>query len=324
MATLDTYLTEGALPTGVNGDMAYVTATDRIYLNDAGTWRFWDKSGVAGVDANDLAYTGAKAGNPESGTNYVCSVQPDCHYDASKYVTLSSAAADLGDNVDAWGDRSGNGNDATQTGGTEQPTYVKNHSNFGLQWPSSPTLGFLDTNYTPGSGHVGHTLVVVANIPNTAYYTGMLTNSGATLFYSAGLSVNTTLDPSGTSVGGNLFYASTRTNVASQYTRIYAILDVIGDQKMFQNLAETYSGSASHSQAGINARLDDVYWIGKNGWQTMGDTNLDGHGGIIYEALIFQSALSYTVTDGNLSAGNLKIIVDYLMNKYQISTDLIS
>jgi hypothetical protein len=324
MATLDTYATEGDLPTGANGDMAYVTATDRIYLNDAGTWRYWNYDAVAGVDANDLAYTGARTGNPTSGTNYVITTQPDCHYDASKYVELSSSGAALGDAVDLWGDRSGNANNATQTGGTDQPTYVKNHGNFGLQWPDSTSLGFLDTNYTPGTDPPGHTLVLVANIPNTAFYTGMLTNSGQSSFYSPGLSLNTTLDPTGTSIGGSLFYASGITNVASQYTRIYAILDVIGDQKMFQNLAETYSGSASHSQAQINSRLDDVYWIGKNGYTTMGDTAADGHGGIIYEALIFQSSLSYTSDGTNLTGGNLKIVVDYLMNKYRISTDLIS
>jgi hypothetical protein len=147
---------------------------------------------------------------------------------------------------------------------------------------------------------------------------------GATSFYNAGLMVANTGDITLSSAGApSGWYASSPINLA-QYTRVFACVDVDDDQKTFLNLAQSQSGTVSYTQVNLNNKLDSTYRIGSNGYKTMGATAANGHGGIIYEALIFQSALSYTSDGTNLTAGNLKIVVDYLMNKYQISTDLIS
>ena len=335
MATLDTYATEGNLPTGANGDMAYVTATDRIYLNDSGTWRYWDNEGVAGVDANDLAYTGAKTGNPTSGTNYVITAQPDCHYDAAKYVTLSAGAATLGGAVDDWGDRSGNDNDAVQASATYQPTYVTNHGNFGLQWPSSKGLGRMETTYTPASTPPGHTIVVAANPPAEAGHSlcSVVENQGAAGYQSAGMKMPAYgvagAGPMIQSVDAATVYNSTKAFLAQQYTQIFTIYDYDGDQKIFTNLEEVFTGSVSYTQGNIDNRLDDVYWLGASAWVpgtygSFGGTSAFGHGGIMYEVLIFTTALSYTSDGTNLTGGNLKTVVDYLMNKYGVTTNYIN
>ncbi len=338
MATLDTYATEGDLPTGSNGDMAYVTATDRIYLNDSGTWRYWDNEGVAGVDAGDLAYTGAKTGNPTSGTNYVITAQPDCHYDAAKYVTLSASAATLGGAVDDWGDRSGNDNDAIQTAeATWQPTYVKNQGKFGLQWPSSKTLGRMETSYTPASTPPGHTIVVAATPPvdGGRYLSTVVDNQGAggaLNYQAAGMKMPaygaTGTGPMIQSVNTTANYDSTKPFLATGYKQVFTIYDYHGDQKIFTNLEEVFTGSVSYTQGNIDTRLQGVYWLGGNTWNayggSFGQTGLDGHGGIMYEVLIFTTALSYTSDGTNLTGGNLKIVVDYLMNKYGVTTNYIN
>jgi len=334
MSTLTTYATEGALPVGTTGDIAYVTGNDQLYVNDGGTWFYWGNSTEKGISANDLAYTGAKSGNPESGTSYVITAQPDCHYDAAKYVENGGGDADLGDAVDAWGDRSGNDNDASQGTAGDQPTYVKNHGNFGLQWPSSKGLGYLITTYTPASTPPGHTIVVAATpaVDAGRQMSSVVENQGANGYQAAGMKMpaygQSGQGPMIVSVNDISAYKSTKPFLANQYTQIFSIYDYDGDQKIFTNLEEAFSGSASYTQGNIDTRLGDVYWIGGNTWHasfgSFGQTSANGHGGIIYEVLIFTTALSYTSDGTDLTGGNLKIVVDYLMNKYGVTTNYIN
>jgi hypothetical protein len=321
------------------GDTLYETDTDKIITcsNETGpVWQEYDSDGVGG---DDLAYAGARTGNPTSGTNYVITAQPDCHYDAAKYVTLSASAATLGGAVDDWGDRSGNDNDATANailGATYEPTYVKNHGNFGLQWPSSRGLGRMETSYTPTTPDPpGHTIVVAVTPPSPISHSlcSVVENQGAAGYQSAGMKMppypQAGSGPMIQSVDDTTIYVSTKKWLALQYTQVFTIYDYDGDQKIFTNLEEVFTGSVSYTQADINNRLDSVYWLGASSWLpgtygSFGQEGTKGHGGIMYEVLIFTSALSYTSDGTDLTGGNLKIVVDYLMNKYGVTTNFIN
>jgi hypothetical protein len=309
------------------GDMLYQEDTKQIITYDGSVWQYYDSDGVGG---SDLAYTGAKTGHPTSGTNYVCSVQPVVHYDASQYVELSASAAVLGGAVDAWGDRSGNGNDGTQATADDQPTLVQTAGGYrGLQWPDSQTLGAIETNYTPSSGQPGHTIVIAVFEPDAMSWSGIVNNWGYAAggsLYNAGISAFDAGRFTSIGAGSNTYHNTTVSNPAN-YLRVLSLVDVSGDQRLFFNLVEKGSFTSTYNQTGgtsLDAKLDGQYIIGSNGYKTFGATAAQNHGGIFYEVLIFQSALSYTLSGSDLTAGDLKIVTDYLMNKYQIGTDYVS
>lgn len=326
MSTLTTYATEGALPVGTTGDIAYVTGNDQLYVNDGGTWFYWGNSTEKGISANDLAYTGAKTGNPESGTNYVCSVQPEAHYDAAKIngedATGNPAIGQvMGGTGYEWEDRSGNGNDATQGTATYQSTYFHNQGNYGLEWPVNTDGAFLNTNYSQAADSPGHTVVAAASVAADVTYAGLVTNDSSSGPISA-------TNPSGLSVRG------TRCNVTHQYfgasmgtstsyqrnarlTTVFSCVAIDGDQKLFYNLDEIGTASTAYSTGTMDGYLDGDYLLGE-GFHSWGSTDNNGGGGIIYEVLIFRGNCGYTSAGGALTDGNLKIVVDYLMNKYRI------
>ena len=241
---------------------------------------------AASGDPNELAYSGV---DPASGTNYVVSVAPVLHFDASRITGLSD-----GDACDEWPDRSGNGYDATQTDGTNQPTYRPSGQNSRpyLEWDGGDLMDIA----TGGSVEDDFTFVAVGKRDATdSYYVPISTDNSNYPYYFGYYTNNTPY-----AFGG---YAVTDfSNDLTSFDFVWLMRDDSDVTKTYERDGGTLLDSRTWSP--YYSTLDYKYLCARqNGsWRLEGD---------LYEVILFDSQLSTT---------DLNVVLDYLDNKYQLTS----
>ena len=242
---------------------------------------------AASGDPNELAYSG---GDPASGTNYVVSVAPVLHFDASRITGLSN-----GDAVASWPDRSGNGYNATQTSAANKPTYRASGQNSKpyLEWDGSNDV--LDIASGGGISD-DFTLVVAGKRDSTSSIYIPISTDDSTYQYYFNYHSNDVLYPFGAYATSSKF-----SNDLTSFDFAWLMRDTSNVAKMYERDGGTQVDSRTWSTV---STLD----YNKLGARKAGGFYTDGD---IYEIIIFNSQLSTT---------DLNVVLDYLDNKYHATS----
>jgi hypothetical protein len=278
MSTLNTCTSSTRPGSPSAGDTLFETDTNKIIVYDGSAFKEYDSDavGYTSTGEHDLNYPGGLF--TDTSATYYVSTQPDFHFDAS--ILDGTAAANnptSNASVTAFGDRSGNGQDTTQTSASLQPTFhTKPFRPY--EWVGNCRLNFDSSYSVTGAG--------------TFFAVAQRFGGHARLFDTYDFVSLGEGPASGTDTTFKVFGLAT-SGTHDTYTRPVM---VVGSRDSSNNVTGWLNGGSSV----LSATKSNTFVLTTIGRSAASDT-------MIFELMYF---------DTDLSLADMNVVREYLSNKY--------